>query len=104
VAGEDEAAGVGGGVLTGELLHSTGVISCLPSVVISSSLLFSPDRAPPVGEFCTSVTQSVRIAVFPTGSMFDPIGKLGQDFEPPGNLAGRFSSLTQPNQRGVIRS
>jgi len=49
VVGEDEATGEGGGVLTGELLRSTGVISCFPSVVISSSLLFSPDGAPPVG-------------------------------------------------------
>jgi len=49
--GEDEATGEGGGVPTGELFRSTGVISCLPLVVISSSPPFSPDRAPPGGGF-----------------------------------------------------
>jgi len=48
--------------------------------------------------------QSICIAVLLTGSMFDPVGKLGQDLEPSGDLAGRFSSLTQPNQGGMIRT
>jgi len=47
----DVVTGEGGGVLTGGLLHSTGGISCLPSAVITSSLPFSPDGAPPVGGF-----------------------------------------------------
>jgi len=48
--------------------------------------------------------QSVRIAVFLTGSMFDPVRKLGQDLEPSGDLAGRFCSLAQPNQGSMIRT
>jgi len=51
-----------------------------------------------------SPAQSIRIAVFLTGSMFDPVRKLGQDFEPSGDLAGRFGSLAQPNQEGMIRT
>jgi len=45
-----------------------------------------------------SLAQPVPIAVFLSGSMFDPVGELGQDFKPPCNLAGRFSPLAQPNQ------
>jgi len=59
VVGEDGVAGEGGGVLTGGLLHSTGGISCLPSTVVSSSLLFSPDGASPVGGFALPEVYSV---------------------------------------------
>jgi len=45
-----------------------------------------------------SPAQPVRIAVFLPESMFDPVEELGQDFKPQCDLAGRFSSLTQPNQ------
>jgi len=51
-----------------------------------------------------SPAQSVHIAVFHTGLMFDPVRKLGQDLEPSGDLAGRFCSLAQPNQGGMIRT
>jgi len=51
-----------------------------------------------------SPAQSIRIAVFLTGSMFDPVGKFGQDFEPSGDVAGRFGSLAQLNQGGMIRT
>jgi len=48
--------------------------------------------------------QPICIAVFPTGSVLDLVGELGQDFEPPGDLARRFCSLAQPNQKGVVRT
>jgi len=51
-----------------------------------------------------SPAQSICIAVFLTGSMFDPVRKLGQVLEPSGDLAGRFGSLTQLNQGGVIHT
>jgi len=45
-----------------------------------------------------SPAQPVHITVFLLWSMFDPVGKLIQDFKPLCNLAGGFSSLAQPNQ------
>jgi len=51
-----------------------------------------------------SPVQSIRIAMLLTGLVLDPVGELGQDLEPPGDLARWFCSLAQPNQRGVVRT
>jgi len=51
-----------------------------------------------------SPAQSICIAVFLTGSMFDPVRKLGQDLKPSGDLAGQFGSLAPLNQGGMIRT
>jgi len=44
--------------------------------------------------------QSICIAVFLTRSVLNPARKLGQDLEPPGDLAGRFCSLAQSMRCG----
>ena len=54
--------------------------------------------------FVRSPAQSIGIAMFLAGPMFDPVRKLGQDFESPGDLAGRFGSLALPNQGAMIRT
>jgi len=101
VVGEDEAAGEGGGVLTGELLRPTGVIPCLPSVVISSSLPFSPDGAPPVGGFCTSGS------VFSSGSGGGSLGVGRFGAGGSGRIPvckGSLSCLTKSSVRGMTHS
>jgi len=101
VVGKDEAAGEGGGVLTGELLRSTGVIPCLPSVVISSSLPFSPDGTPPVGGFCTSGS----VFSFGSGGGSLGVGRLGAGGS--GRIPvckGGLSCLTKSSVRGMTHS
>jgi len=48
--------------------------------------------------------QPICIAVLLTGSVLNLVEELGQDLEPPGDLARRFCSLAQPNQGGVFRT
>jgi len=53
---------------------------------------------------CLAAAESVGIAVFLTGSVFDQIRELCQDFQPARHLASWFSPSTQPYQRRMIHS